>query len=93
MSDTIETAPLAVPRDRSVEARRAARQVKASRERRIIASLNRGVSTVFDKIFPQPGLFFDIYGCKFLVVGVPFVRWRTNRGRRPPVSFRLLLYV
>src|ERR1700722_2591992 len=43
MSDTVETAPLAVPRDRSVEARRAARQVKASQERRIIASLNRGV--------------------------------------------------
>ena len=43
MSDTIETAPLAVPRDRSVEARRAKRQAKASRERRIIASLNRGV--------------------------------------------------
>ena len=40
------------------EVRRAARQVKASRERRIIASLNRGVSTVFDKIFPQPGLLF-----------------------------------
>jgi hypothetical protein len=58
MSDTIETAPLAVPRDRSFEVRRAARQVKASRERRIIASLNRGVATVFDKIFPQPGLLF-----------------------------------
>jgi hypothetical protein len=43
MSDTVETAPLAVHRDRSVEARRAKRQVKASRERRIIASLNRGV--------------------------------------------------
>jgi hypothetical protein len=43
MSNTIETAPLAVPRDRSVEARRAKRQAKASRERRIIASLNRGV--------------------------------------------------
>ena len=58
MSDIVETAPRAVPRDRSVEARRAVRQVKASRERRIIASLNRGVSTVFDKIFPQPGLLF-----------------------------------
>jgi hypothetical protein len=43
MSDTVETAPLAVPRDRSVEARRAKRQAKASQERRIIASLNRGV--------------------------------------------------
>ena len=41
MSDTVETAPPA--RDRSAEARRAARQAKASRERRIIASLNRGV--------------------------------------------------
>jgi hypothetical protein len=37
-------ATLAVRRDRSVEARRAARQAKASRERRIIESLNRGVS-------------------------------------------------
>jgi len=44
MSDTVETAPPAVRRDRSVEARRAARQAKASRERRIIESLNRGVS-------------------------------------------------
>ena len=44
MSETVETAPLAVRRDRSVEARRAARQAKASRERRIIGSLNRGVS-------------------------------------------------
>src|SRR5277367_5722429 len=44
MSDTMETAPLAVPRDRSVEAGRAKRQAKASRESRIIESLNRGVS-------------------------------------------------
>jgi hypothetical protein len=44
MSDNVETARRAVRRDRSVEARRAARQAKASRERRIIASLNRGVS-------------------------------------------------
>jgi DNA-binding NarL/FixJ family response regulator len=44
MSDTVETAPLGVCRDRSVEARRAARQAKASREQRIIESLNRGVS-------------------------------------------------
>ena len=44
MSDIVETAPRAVPRDRSVEARRAARQAKARRERRIIASLNRGAS-------------------------------------------------
>ena len=44
MSDIVETAPRAVPRDRSVEARRAARQAKASRERRIFESLNRGVS-------------------------------------------------
>ena len=44
MSDIVETAPRAVPRDRSVEARRAARQAKARRERRIIESLNRGVS-------------------------------------------------
>ena len=44
MSDNVETAPHAVPRDRSVEARCAARRAKASRERRIIESLNRGVS-------------------------------------------------
>ena len=43
MSDTVETPPLAVPRDRSVEAWRAARQAKARRERRIIELLNRGV--------------------------------------------------
>ena len=43
MPDKVETAPLAVRRDRS-EARRAKRQAKASRERRIIESLNRGVS-------------------------------------------------
>ena len=40
MSDIVETAPPAVPRDRSVEARRAARQAKARRERRIIEFLN-----------------------------------------------------
>src|SRR5277367_534160 len=44
MSDNVETAPQAVPRDRSVEARCAARRAEASRERRIIESLNRGVS-------------------------------------------------
>jgi hypothetical protein len=44
MSDIVETVPRAVPRDRSVEARRAARQAEASRERRIIESLTRGVS-------------------------------------------------
>jgi hypothetical protein len=44
MSDIVETAPRAVPRDRSVEARRAARQAKATQERRFIESLNRGVS-------------------------------------------------
>ena len=58
MSDKVETAPLAVPRDRSVEARRAKRQVKASREGRIIASLNRGLSTVFDKIFSATWVVF-----------------------------------
>ena len=41
MSDTVETAPLAVRRDRSVASRRPAR---ARRDRRIIESLNRGVS-------------------------------------------------
>jgi hypothetical protein len=44
MSDILETAPRPVPRDRSVEVRRAARQAKARREKRIIESLNRGVS-------------------------------------------------
>ena len=43
MLDTVETAPLAVRRDRS-EARRAARQAKVRRERRIVEFLNRGVS-------------------------------------------------
>jgi DNA-binding NarL/FixJ family response regulator len=42
MSYTVETAPSA--RCRSVEARRAARQAKASREKRIVECLNRGVS-------------------------------------------------
>ena len=40
MSDIVETAPPPVPRDRSVEARRAARQPKARRERRIFELLN-----------------------------------------------------
>ena len=44
MLHTPETAPPAVRRDRSAEARRAARQAKASRERRIVELLNRGVS-------------------------------------------------
>jgi hypothetical protein len=44
MSNTVETAPLAVRRERSVEARRAARQAKARRERRIVEFLNRGAS-------------------------------------------------
>jgi len=42
MSDTVETAPSA--RGRLAEARRAARQRKASREKRIVESLNCGVS-------------------------------------------------
>src|SRR5271155_5732054 len=44
MLDTVETAAPAVRRDRSAEARRAAREAKASRERRIVEFLNRGVS-------------------------------------------------
>ena len=44
MSDKVETAPLAVRRDRSVASRRPARTAKARRDRRIIESLNRGVS-------------------------------------------------
>jgi hypothetical protein len=44
MSYTVETAPPA--RGRLAEARRAARQAKASREKRIIEALNRGVSIV-----------------------------------------------
>jgi len=44
MSHIVESAPLAVRRDRSVEARRAERQAKAKRERRIVEFLNRGVS-------------------------------------------------
>jgi DNA-binding CsgD family transcriptional regulator len=42
MSYTVETAPPA--RHRSVEARRAARQAKARREKRIVESLNRRIS-------------------------------------------------
>ena len=44
MSHTVETAPTV--RERLAEARRAARQAKASREKRIIECLNRGVSIV-----------------------------------------------
>ena len=44
MLETSETAPPAARRDRSLAARRAARQAKASRESRIVESLNRGVS-------------------------------------------------
>ena len=44
MSDKVETAPLAVRRDRSVEARRAAHQAKARGDRRII--WNHGVSVL-----------------------------------------------
>ena len=42
MSDTVETAPRVVRRDRSVEARRAARQARARGDRRI--TWNRSVS-------------------------------------------------
>jgi hypothetical protein len=42
MSDTVEAAPPA--RCRSAEARRAARQAKASREKRFVEGLNRGAS-------------------------------------------------
>ena len=45
MSDKVETAQLAV-RDRSVASRRPARQARARRDRRIIESLNRGVSVL-----------------------------------------------
>src|SRR5271157_655761 len=44
MSETPETASPAAPRDRSIQARRAARLVKARREQRIVSLLNRGVS-------------------------------------------------
>ena len=45
MSDPAETpSPPALPRDRSPEARRAARARKAERENRIVGLLNRGVS-------------------------------------------------
>ena len=44
MLETSETAPPAARRDRSLAARRAARQAKESRESRIVESLNRGVS-------------------------------------------------
>src|SRR5271157_3889183 len=44
MSVFAESVPPAPLRDRSIEARRAARQAKARRERRIVDFLNRGVS-------------------------------------------------
>src|SRR5271157_2100215 len=44
MSVFAESVPPAPLRDRSIEARRAARQAKARRERRIVDLLNRGVS-------------------------------------------------
>ena len=44
MSQTAETAPPSAPRDRSIEARRAKRLLKARREGRIVQFLNRGVS-------------------------------------------------
>src|SRR5271157_1499398 len=44
MSETPETASPAPSRDRSIQARRAARLVKARREQRIVSLLNRGVS-------------------------------------------------
>ena len=44
MSETPETASPAAPHDRSIQARRAARLVKARREQRIVGLLNRGVS-------------------------------------------------
>ena len=44
MLETSETTPPAARRDRSLAARSAARQAKASRESRIVEALNRGVS-------------------------------------------------
>jgi hypothetical protein len=44
MSETTETAPRAPSRGRSIQARRAARLIKAGREQRIVSFLNRGVS-------------------------------------------------
>ncbi len=44
MSESAETIPLAPARNRSIEARRAARFAKARREMRIVDLLNRGVS-------------------------------------------------
>ena len=44
MSDTVETAPRAAPRATGLDRRRAAREAKASRENRIIASSSRSVS-------------------------------------------------
>jgi hypothetical protein len=44
MSETTETASRAARRDRSIQARRAARLIRAKREQRIVEFLNRGVS-------------------------------------------------
>jgi hypothetical protein len=43
MSETTETAPRAPSRDRSIQARRAARLIKVKREQRIVSFLDRGV--------------------------------------------------
>ena len=85
MLDTVETSPLAVPRDRSAEARRAARQAKARRERRILESLNRGVSVaqiaeredVGEK--PMRALVRDVLERRMPQPPVQFIAMQVNR--------------
>jgi hypothetical protein len=44
VSESVEAAPPAAPRNRSIETRRAARRLKHEREKLIVESLNRGIS-------------------------------------------------
>ncbi len=44
MSESVEAVPPAAPRKRSIEARRAARRLRAEREKLIVDFLNRGIS-------------------------------------------------
>jgi len=44
VSESVEAVPLAAPRDRSIETRRAARKLKYEREKLIVDCLNRGFS-------------------------------------------------
>ena len=44
MSESVQSVPPAAPRDRSIEARRAARRLRAEREKLVVEYLNSGIS-------------------------------------------------